>query len=40
MNFFEMLNPHLSNDLEDYFTTNGTQLHRYAKQLYASASGV
>ena len=37
MNFFEMLNPHLSNDLEEItLTTNGTQLHKYAKQLYAS----
>ncbi len=35
MDFFEMLKPHLSQDLEELtLTTNGTQLHRYANQLY------
>ncbi len=36
MDFFEMLNPHLSSQLEELtLTTNGTQLHKYASQLYA-----
>ncbi len=37
MNFFEMLNPYLSHQLEELtLTTNGTQLHKYADQLYAT----
>ncbi len=37
MDFFEMLNPHLSSQLEELtLTTNGTQLHKYASQLYAN----
>ena len=37
MEFFEMLNPHLSSQLEELtLTTNGTQLHKYASQLYAN----
>ena len=36
MNFFEMLNSDLSSHLEELtLTTNGTQLHKYASQLYA-----
>ena len=36
MDFFEMLNSHLSPHLEELtLTTNGTQLHKYASQLYA-----
>ena len=36
MDFFEMLNPYLSSHLEELtLTTNGTQLHKYASQLYA-----
>ena len=36
MDFFEMLNPYLSTQLEELtLTTNGTQLHKYASQLYA-----
>ena len=36
MDFFAMLNPHLSSHLEELtLTTNGTQLHKYAGQLYA-----
>ncbi len=35
MNLFEMLNPHLSNDLDELtLTTNGTQLYKYASQLF------
>lgn len=35
--FFEMLKPHLSSDLEELtLTTNGTQLHKYASQLYSN----
>ena len=35
MDFFEMLNPNLSKQLEELtLTTNGTQLHKYAGQLY------
>ncbi len=35
MDFFGMLKPHLSSDLEELtLTTNGTQLHKYASQLY------
>ncbi len=34
MDFFEMLKPHLSSDLEELtLTTNGTQLHKYAAKL-------
>ncbi len=37
MDFFEMLNPNFSNQLEELtLTTNGTQLHKYAGQLYAA----
>ena len=37
MEFFEMLNPHLSSNLEELtLTTNGTQLSKYAGQLYAN----
>ena len=37
MDFFEMLKPHLSSDLEELtLTTNGTQLHKYANQLYSN----
>ena len=37
MNFFEMLSPHLSSQLEELtLTTNGTQLNKYASQLYAN----
>ncbi len=37
MDFFEMLKPHLSSDLEEVtLTTNGTQLHKYASQLYSN----
>ena len=37
MDFFEMLKPHLSSDLDELtLTTNGTQLHKYASQLYAN----
>ncbi len=37
MDFFEMLNPNLSNQLEELtLTTNGTQLHKYASQLYGA----
>ena len=37
MDFFEMLKPYLSSHLEELtLTTNGTQLHKYADQLYAS----
>ena len=37
MAFFEMLSPHLSSQLEELtLTTNGTQLNKYASQLYAS----
>ena len=36
MDFFEMLKPHLSSDLEELtLTTNGTQLHKYANKLYS-----
>ena len=36
MDFFEMLNSHLSSHLEELtLTTNGTQLHKYASQLHA-----
>ena len=36
MDFFEMLKPHLSSDLDELtLTTNGTQLSKYADQLYA-----
>ena len=36
MDFFEMLNSRLSSHLEELtLTTNGTQLHKYASQLYA-----
>ena len=36
MDFFEMLSPHLSSQLEELtLTTNGTQLNKYASQLYA-----
>ncbi len=39
MDLFEMLKPHLSNDLDELtLTTNGTQLHKYASQL--STNGV
>ena len=37
MDFFEMLSPHLSSHLEELtLTTNGTQLNKYASQLYAN----
>ncbi len=37
MDFFEMLKPHLSSDLEELtLTTNGTQLHKYADELYSN----
>ena len=37
MDFFAMLKPHLSSDLEELtLTTNGTQLHKYANELYSS----
>ncbi len=37
MDFFEMLNPNLSQQLEELtLTTNGTQLYKYAGQLYAT----
>ena len=37
MDLFEMLKPHLSNDLEELtLTTNGTQLQKYASELYAN----
>ena len=37
MDFFEMLKPHLASDLEEItLTTNGTQLPKYARQLYAN----
>ncbi len=37
MHFFEMLSPHLSSQLEELtLTTNGTQLNKYASQLYAN----
>ncbi|OUU29659.1 MAG: GTP 3',8-cyclase MoaA [Candidatus Endolissoclinum sp. TMED37] len=37
MDFFAMLKPHLSSHLEELtITTNGTQLHKYASQLYAN----
>ena len=37
MDFFEMLRPHLSSQLEELtLTTNGTQLNKYASQLYAN----
>ena len=37
MDFFEMLSPHLSSELEELtLTTNGTQLNKYASQLYAN----
>ena len=37
MDFFEMLNPNSSKQLEELtLTTNGTQLHKYAGQLYAT----
>ena len=37
MNFFEMLKPHLSSDLEELtLTTNGTQLHKFADELYSN----
>ena len=37
MDFFEMLSPHLSSQLEELtLTTNGTQLDKYASQLYAN----
>ena len=37
MDLFEMLKPHLSNDLDELtLTTNGTQLSKYASQLYAN----
>ena len=37
MDFFEMLSPHLSSQLEELtLTTNGTQLNKYAGQLYAN----
>ena len=35
IDLFKMLKPHLSYDLEELtLTTNGTQLHKYARQLY------
>jgi cyclic pyranopterin phosphate synthase len=37
MDFFEMLSPHLSSQLEELtLTTNGTQLNKYASELYAN----
>ena len=37
MDFFAMLKPHLSYDLEELtLTTNGTQLQKYARKLYAN----
>ena len=37
LEFFEMLKPHLSSDLDELtLTTNATQLHKYAKQLYSN----
>ena len=37
MDFFEMLKPHLSSDLEELtLTTNGTQLHKYASELHSN----
>ena len=37
MDFFQMLKPHLSSELEELtLTTNGTQLHKYADQLYCN----
>ncbi len=37
MDFFEMLSPHLSSHLEELtLTTNGTQLNKYARQLYTN----
>jgi len=37
MDFFEMLKPHLCSDLDELtLTTNATQLHRYASQLYSN----
>ena len=37
MSLFEMLKPHLSNDLDELtLTTNGTQLRKYASELYAN----
>ena len=37
MDFFEMLNPNLHKQLKELtLTTNGTQLHKYAGQLYAT----
>ena len=37
MDFFEILSPHLSSQLEELtLTTNGTQLNKYASQLYAN----
>ena len=37
IDFFEMLSPHLSSQLEELtLTTNGTQLNKYASQLYAN----
>ena len=37
MDFFEMISPHLSSQLEELtLTTNGTQLNKYASQLYAN----
>ena len=38
MDFFQMLKPHLSSDLDELtLTTNGTQLPKYASQLYTNA---
>ncbi len=37
IDFFKMLKPHLSSDLEEItLTTNGTQLHRFANDLYSN----
>ena len=37
IDFFEMLKPHLSSDLEELtLTTNGTQLQKYATALYSN----
>ena len=37
MDLFEMLKPHLSTDLDELtLTTNGTQLRKYASELYAN----
>ena len=37
IDFFEMLKPHLSSNLEELtLTTNGTQLHKFASQLYSN----